>query len=125
MTMNASPAITAARARLDAERERLSRPRVMPDPGVTWRATPTPVEANRMAAGQLTMQKIWDLSPIDPMAFDPTQPPGTIPDPPVNSSPPFITSLAGLEVGDQVVCSVAPVGPVTEAPPLRRLVRPQ
>jgi hypothetical protein len=29
-----------------------------------------------MAAGELVMLKQWDLSPVDPASFDPTEPPG-------------------------------------------------
>jgi len=29
-----------------------------------------------MAGGELTMLKRWDLSPVDPSSFDPTEPPG-------------------------------------------------
>jgi hypothetical protein len=57
-----------------------------------------------MAAGTLTMVKIWDRSPIDSGAFDPSTPPLPGP-PPVNTVPPFITVLTTLEVGQQLVGS--------------------
>jgi len=38
------------------------------------------------------MTKAWDLSPVDPWAFDPTQPPGPVARP-VNTVPPSIVPL--------------------------------
>jgi hypothetical protein len=43
---------------------------------VVTRPTPTPPESNAAAAGIIIMQKQWDLSPVDPSSFDPTEPPG-------------------------------------------------
>jgi|HubBroStandDraft_6_1064221.scaffolds.fasta_scaffold277712_2 hypothetical protein len=40
------------------------------------RPTPTTAESNAAAAGIIVMQKQWDLSPVDPSSFDPTEPPG-------------------------------------------------
>lgn len=43
----------------------------------TTRPTPTQEENDLLAKdGELTMLKQWDLSPIDPSSFDPTEPPG-------------------------------------------------
>jgi hypothetical protein len=118
MTMN----VDQARARLAAERARLATPprvAVRPIEPTGWRPTPTPAENNRKAANpaDITMLKLWDKSPIDPWSFDPTTPPLELPPPPTNTAPPFITTLAGLEVGDQVVCSV---GTWTGSPTLGR-----
>jgi hypothetical protein len=58
------------RARLDHEHARIARiqqPRVRPPAGETWRPTPTPGENAAKAANPaaITMQKLWDLSPVD------------------------------------------------------------
>jgi hypothetical protein len=55
----------------------------------------------------VTMLKQWDLSPIDPQGFDPTEPPGRPlpPTPPTNIAPPQVQLLGTLEVGQQLVCT--------------------
>ena len=40
------------------------------------RPTPTPDECDLAAANVIVMKKLWDLSPVDPASFDPTEPPG-------------------------------------------------
>jgi hypothetical protein len=47
----------------------------------------------------ITMPLLWDLSPIDPQSFDPTEPPGRPSTPPVPSVAPVVT-------GNPVVGSV-------------------
>ena len=42
----------------------------------TTRPTPSQEECDLMAQGTMTMLKVWDLSPVDPFSFDPTEPPG-------------------------------------------------
>jgi hypothetical protein len=99
--------LATARTALDRERARLARARVPRSPpiGTTWRPTPTPYEANlRAISGVIPSPKVWDTSPVDPSAFDPTQPPSPGP-PPANTTVPFITALTTLEVGEQLVCS--------------------
>jgi hypothetical protein len=74
-----------------------------------WRPTPTREENNLMAAGELTMVKLWDLSPIDQSSFDPFEPPGRPGPPvapPVNNAPPVITVLDTLELGEQLIGQV-------------------
>jgi hypothetical protein len=98
--------MTQIRARLAAERQRIARaaePRHLPPPGTLWRATPTRAECNTTAAtGRPVMQKLWDLSPIDPWAFNGTEPPTALPPPPTNTVPPSIALFDGLAVGDQL-----------------------
>jgi|SRR5580704_5089958 hypothetical protein len=80
--------LQSARALRDAAIQRRTAPpppRTAPPSGTLWRPTPTPVEADRMAAGTLTMLKVWDTSPISPDALDPTLPPS--PDPPPATPP--------------------------------------
>ena len=70
---------------------------------------PTPLQAENdllgTTAGDVTMQKVWDLSPVDQQSFDPTEPPGRPAGPPTNTVPPSITPIGTLEVGQQLVCS--------------------
>jgi hypothetical protein len=99
-------ALDHAHARLAAERRRIAASRlayVRPPPGVLWRPTPTRVENDTTAANpsNIVMRKTWDLSPVDPSSFDPTQPPLPV-DPPTNTTAPTIvgepvvgTQLAG------------------------------
>jgi hypothetical protein len=97
-------ALVKARAKLDHERARIARSREVvkkPGPGIWWRPTPTPFELSRQAIdpGDIVMNKVWDLSPIDPNAFDPT--PGPMPGPPpANTTAPSIAFIAGVAVGD-------------------------
>ena len=74
----------------------------------TTRPTPLQSENDEFAmTGDVIMLKQWDLAPVDPQSFDPTEPPGRPgggPPPdtdeaPVNTAPPTITQ-AGLVVGD-------------------------
>ena len=72
------------------------------------RPTPNLDECNRAAAGEIVRPKQWDLSPIDPWAFDPTEPPGRPlpPDPPpANTTAPVVTVVTDLVVGSMVVVS--------------------
>jgi hypothetical protein len=98
-------ALMKARSKLEAERARLRRaadPRVRPPPGVIWRPTPSRFEANTTAVtGRPVPLKIWDGSPLDPLAFDPTQPPLPGP-PPSNTTPPSIALLGTLAPGQQL-----------------------
>ena len=106
MTMSADAnVLDQARARLAWERARLTAPRAVRPPGdVVWRPTPTRRECNLKAAdpAAITMLKLWDLSPVDPMAFDPTPPPSG---PPVNTALPQIQLLDGIEIGDTIICT--------------------
>jgi hypothetical protein len=91
-----------AHERLSAERarwERAGEPRVRPPPGVIWRPTPTTAENNLKAAtpSAITLRKIWDLSPIDPGAFDPSERPWRNPPIPINDTHPEI--VGNLVVG--------------------------
>jgi hypothetical protein len=98
--------LAIARTKLAAERERLRRgaePRVRPPPDVTWNPARTRYE-NNVTAGDPTnivLRKVWDLAPVDPQSFDPTQPPDLMP-PPVCTTPPSIVLITGLAVGDQL-----------------------
>jgi hypothetical protein len=70
----------------------------------TWRPTPTRAECNAIQTGDIGMVKQWDLSEIDPLAFDPFEPPGRPDDGrPVSTAPPIISGLA--RVGDTLVAS--------------------
>jgi hypothetical protein len=102
--------LAAARAQLDRERRRLAAARVAyvrPPPGVDWRPTPTPYEANlRATTGTVPLTKVWDRSPIDPQSFDPTQPPLPGP-PPANTTLPSIVVVSGsLSPGGQLGVTV-------------------
>jgi hypothetical protein len=66
-TMNDDERLAAARAYL-AERRVFEFGYTLP--------TPSQEENDKMAAGEMTMLKQWDLSPVDPHSFDPTEPPG-------------------------------------------------
>jgi hypothetical protein len=61
------------------------------------------------------MRKIWDTSPVDPGAFDPTPGPSPGP-PPQNTILPQIAILTDLSVGSQLIC---PNGTWTGASTLR------
>jgi hypothetical protein len=105
----AADRLAAARiARADeAERRAKALATALPPAGATWRPTPQPAENNALAAtpGAVTLTKLWDLSPVDQMSFDPTTPPATLPDPPVNTVPPQITVLSTLTPGGLLVLS--------------------
>jgi hypothetical protein len=58
-----------------------------------------------MAEGEVVMLKRWDLSPVDPASFDPTEPPGRPVSPPTNTVAPVVTPVAGLTVGDTAAVS--------------------
>jgi hypothetical protein len=95
-----------ARGRLAADRARVLRgataERRAPPMGTTWRPTPTPYEANlRATSGAIPMTKVWDTSPVDAWAFDPTQPPDLV-DAPVCTVQPNIALIGSLEVGQQL-----------------------
>jgi hypothetical protein len=78
----------------------------------TWRPTPTRDECNAVQTGDIGMVKLWDLSEIDPLAFNPFEPPGRPNDGrPVSTAPPVITGLP--RVGDQLI---ATTGDWTPAP---------
>jgi hypothetical protein len=66
--------------------------------------------------GNIILQKVWDGSPIDPWAFDPTTPPLPVP-PPVNTTAPTVAILDGLEVDMQLI---ATPGTWTGSPTLTR-----
>jgi hypothetical protein len=67
--------IAAARARHDAEE--VIRLRLIGEFEVT-RPTPLQAENDQLGTtpGDIPMLKQWDLSPVDPLSFDPTEPPG-------------------------------------------------
>jgi hypothetical protein len=96
--------LTAARQRLASERARIARaaePRARPPLPNDWKPTPTPAEANRMAATGLPVTiKAWDGSPIDLSSFDPSVP--VPPTPPTNTALPSIVELTDLTVGAQL-----------------------
>jgi hypothetical protein len=75
------PAVVAlAHARLAAERRRIAASREVvkkPGPGIWWRPTPSRAENDTKAQSpsNVVLTKTWDLSPVDPSSFDPTQPP--------------------------------------------------
>jgi hypothetical protein len=74
--------------------------------------TPTRAECNAVQDGDIGLVKQWDLAEIDPLAFNPFEPPGRPDDGrPVSTVPPAITGLA--RVGDQLVAST---GTWTNAP---------
>jgi hypothetical protein len=70
---------------------------------VTWRPTPTPFENDTTAAdpANIVMSKVWDGSPIDPGAFDGSQPPLPT-DPPACTVNPMILPVGALEPGQQL-----------------------
>jgi len=75
----------------------------------TWRPTPTRAENN---APGVTLTKMWDLSEIDALAFNPAEPPGRPDDGrPVIVAVPLITGLP--RVGDLLTAST---GTWTNAP---------
>src|SRR5580693_3364251 len=77
-----------------------------------WRPTPTRDECNAVQAGDIGMVKQWTLSEIDPLSFDPFEPPGRPDDGrPVSTALPVITGLP--RVGDPLVAST---GTWTNAP---------
>jgi hypothetical protein len=84
------------------------------------RPTPNPDECDRAAAGEIVMPKVWDLSPVDPASFDPTEPPGRPEgpvEPPSATSPPTITAVGGLAVGNTLTSTT---GMWTGSPTLAR-----
>jgi hypothetical protein len=107
VTATSANVLAKGRAKLAAERARLKRaaePRA-PPANMTWRPTPTRYENNPTAAdpANIVMGKVWDTSPIDPSSFDLT--PGPSPGPaPVCTTPPQITPLGSLVVGEQPIC---------------------
>ncbi len=72
--MNDDERLAAARAYL-AERRALETERRALEFGYTL-PTPNQEENDKMAAGEMTRLKQWDLAPVDPHSFDPTEPPG-------------------------------------------------
>jgi hypothetical protein len=69
-------------------------------------ATPNLDECNRAAANEVVMLKQWDLSPVDPQSFDPTEPPGRPtppPSPPANTVAPNVTGTP--ELASTLTCS--------------------
>jgi hypothetical protein len=93
--------VADAKMRLVAERECLSRAARSPEPS-GWRPTPNLQEANLTAAtGFPIMTKLWDLSPVDPWAFDASQPPSELPPPPLNAGLPDIVGT--MQVGATLV----------------------
>jgi hypothetical protein len=91
--------IAAARAYRQADEE--ARLRLLSE-FETWRPTPLQSEVDRMAAGDIVMLKIWDLSPLeDPNAEEPPGRPGAGPDdPPYNYTRPALTGTP--EVGEEL-----------------------
>jgi hypothetical protein len=71
----------------------------------TTNPTPLQSEADLLsdpATREFTLLKAWDLSPVNPNAFDPTEPPGRPGPPPVapaNTTPPTIIALDSLQPG--------------------------
>jgi hypothetical protein len=71
-----------------------SSPEVAPRIGEFATTLPTPMQAESdslSGQGVLVMRKHWDLSPVDPNAFDPTEPPGRPEGPPVNTVLPVVS----------------------------------
>ena len=102
--MNADRRLAAARAYL-AEQDAVRQRQI--GEFETTRPTPNQDECNRAHAGEIVMLKQWDLSPLDPWAFDPTEPPGR-PEggpPPANTVAPTVTAIGGLTVGEMLVSS--------------------
>jgi hypothetical protein len=97
---------------------RAAEARQMPPPGPSWRATPSQWENDVLGrtAAAVTLRKIYDTSPIDPAAFDPSTPPLAGP-PPSNTTLPVITPIGGLTPG-QTLAGV--VGGWTGAPTYTR-----
>jgi len=69
------------------------------------RGTPSQDESDRMAEGEVVMLKRWDLSPVDPQSFDPTEPPGRPTSPPTNTVAPVVTAVPNLTEGSAAVVS--------------------
>jgi hypothetical protein len=67
------------------------------------RPTPNPAECDLAAAGVIARPKEWDLSPVDPSSFDPTEPPGRPLAPPEPTTAPTIMALTDLVVGSTLV----------------------
>jgi hypothetical protein len=83
--------------------------------GETYKPAPTSDVVGLLAAsGIVAMTKLWDGSPIDGSASDPTQPPTAAP---VNTSPPVITPVTDFAIGSQLVGTV---GAWTLNPSFRR-----
>jgi hypothetical protein len=105
------PRLVRARARLQAERERVRRASELPKRppmGVTYRPSPTQGELDITArpGGFAVPSKVYDLSPIDPAAYDPTEPP-PLPAMPTNTAPPFVTAFGDTTiVGESFVASL-------------------
>lgn len=106
--MSGSDLLTAARAYLAEERQELDElRRRSAGEFETTRPTPNQDECDRAALGEIVMLKQWDLSPIDPQSFDPTEPPGRPvgTPPPTNTVAPTVTAIGGLTVGEMLVSS--------------------
>jgi hypothetical protein len=70
----------------------------------TTRPTPTTAEIEDAIAGANVLEKEWDLSPVDDLAFNPAEPPGRVDDGrPVSTAAPIVTGLA--RVGDTLSAS--------------------
>jgi hypothetical protein len=67
------------------------------------RPTPVPDECDLAATGVIVMRKLWDLSPVDPSSFDPTEPPGRPLAPPQPTTAPTIQALTDLVVGSTLI----------------------
>jgi hypothetical protein len=103
-TLSAAERLTKARQLRAAAQEKWAKQVSEFD---VWRPTPTQAENDETAASGLpVMIKLWDLSPINPNAFDPFEPPGRPLDPsvppPVNTSPPQIVADV-VEVGHMLI----------------------
>ena len=99
--MLAAMDLAQARALRDAQIKRRGAPPPPPvvrSPSDAWRPSPLSFEVDRacLRALPLAGQKVWDLSPVDPASFDPSQPPD-LTDPPAN------TVLPQLSVGSVLV----------------------
>jgi hypothetical protein len=85
--------ISTAREVLAADAELRRRQLALTAEFETTRPTPSEAENDAAAEGHIISPKEWDLSPVDPASFDPTEPPGR-PGPPTNEDRPYASATS-------------------------------